>query len=293
LLTEMEHHSNLVPWLMLSQVLGFELRYLGVDDAGRLDLSDLDHKLDGARVVAISAMSNVLGTINPIASIARAAHDNGAIVVVDGAQSVPHLVTDVKALGADFLAFSAHKMQGPTGIGVLWGRRDLLEGMPPFLGGGGMILDVKLDGFGPSEPPWRFEAGTPPIAQAVGLAAAVDYIEALGMANITAHERRVTDYAIKAIGEHLGDDCRIFGPPAGDDRGGVLSIAYRDVHAHDIAQVLDQFGVCVRPGHHCAKPLMTRLGVSATARASIGLYNWESEIDALIEGLDHVGKVFG
>jgi len=293
LLTEMEHHANLVPWLMLAESIGLELRYLPVDGAGRLDLSDLDRKLDGAKVVAVTAMSNVLGTINPIPLLAEAAHRQGALVVVDGAQSVPHLVTDVKALGADFLAFSAHKMEGPTGIGVLWARRELLESMPPFLGGGGMILDVTLERFRPAEPPWRFEAGTPPIAEAVGLGAAVDYLGGIGMERIGAHERLLTAYAIDALTDRLGGDFRIFGPPAGGDRGGVLSFAYRDVHAHDLAQVLDQFGVCVRPGHHCAKPLMRRLGVNATARASIGLYNDEHDIDTLIEGLKHVGTVFG
>ncbi len=292
-LTEMEHHSNLVPWLILSQAIGIELRYLPVDAHGRLDLCDLDRVLDGASAVAVSAMSNVLGTISPIPFIAEAAHRHGAVVVVDGAQSVPHLVTDVKALGADFLAFSAHKMQGPTGIGVLWARRELLEAMPPFLGGGGMILDVALDRFSPAEAPWKFEAGTPPIAEAVGLAAAVDYLTGTGMERIVAHERALTTYALGALQERFGDECTVFGPPAGGDRAGVLSLAYRDVHAHDLAQVLDQFGVCVRPGHHCAKPLMRRLGVSATARASIGLYNDESDIDTLIEGLAHVGTVFG
>ena len=293
LLTEMEHHANLVPWLMLAESIGLELRYLPVDTDGRLDLSDLDRLLDGAKVLAITAMSNVLGTINPVPTIAEAAHRAGAVVVVDGAQSVPHLVTDVTALGADFLAFSAHKMEGPTGIGVLWARAELLDGMPPFLGGGGMILDVSLTGFGPAEPPWRFEAGTPPIAEAVGLAAAVDYLTGVGIERIVAHERLLTAYAIDALHDRLGEDCTIFGPPAGGDRGGVISLAYRDVHAHDLAQVLDQFGVCVRPGHHCAKPLMRKLGVTATARASIGLYNDERDIDTLIEGLNHVGTVFG
>jgi cysteine desulfurase/selenocysteine lyase len=292
-LTEMEHHANLVPWLILAESVGLELRYIPVDGHGRLDLADLDEIVDGAKVLAVTAMSNVLGTINPVPAIAEVAHRNGALVVVDGAQSVPHTVTDVKSLGADFLAFSSHKMQGPTGIGVLWARRELLEAMPPFLGGGGMILDVALDRFTPAEPPWRFEAGTPPIAEAVGLGAAVDYLNGLGMEQIVAHERLLTAYAIEALHERLGADCTIFGPPAGGDRGGVLSLAYRDVHAHDLAQVLDQFGVCVRPGHHCAKPLMRRLGVNATARASIGPYNDERDIDTLIEGLNHVGTVFG
>jgi cysteine desulfurase/selenocysteine lyase len=292
-LTEMEHHANLVPWLMLAEERDVELRYLRVDDQGRLDLSDLDRLVEGARLVAVSAMSNVLGTINPLADISAAAHRAGAVVVADGAQSVPHLPVDVTALGVDALAFSAHKMLGPTGIGVLWAKDELLASMPPFLGGGGMILDVRLDRFLAAEPPQRFEAGTPPIAEAIGLAAAVDYLSALGMDRVREHERRLTDYAMGALADRLGDDLVIFGPPAGPDRGGVLSLAYRDIHAHDLAQVLDQYGVCVRPGHHCAKPLMRKLGVPATARASIGLYNDEHDIDVLIEGLEAAGRLFG
>ncbi len=292
LLTEMEHHANLVPWLMLSDQTGIELRYLTVDADGRLDLSDLDRKLDGVKVVAISAMSNVLGTIPPLQEITAAAHAAGALVVADGAQLVPHMPVDVQALGVDFLAFSAHKMHGPTGIGALWARAELLESMPPFLGGGGMILDVRLDRFVPADPPHRFEAGTPPIAEAVGFAAAVDYLEGLGMARVRAHEEQLTEYAMSAIAERLGSACRVFGPPAGRDRGGVLSLGFRDVHPHDLAQVLDQYGVCVRPGHHCAKPLMRVLGVTATARASIGTYNDERDIDTLIEGLTEAGRLF-
>ncbi len=293
LLTEMEHHANLVPWLQLADERGIELRYLPVDGDGRLDLSDLDRLVDGVKLVGVSAMSNVLGTINPLARISEAAHAAGAVVVADGAQSVPHLPVDVAALGVDFLAFSAHKMLGPTGIGVLWGRADLLDAMPPFLGGGGMILDVRLDRFLPADSPQRFEAGTPPIAEAIGLAAAIDYLQAVGMDRIRAHEQRLTRYALGALADRLGPDCRVFGPPAGDDRGGVLSLAFRDVHAHDLAQVLDQFAVCVRPGHHCAKPLMRQLGVPATARASFGLYNREDDVDVLIEGLAEAGRLFG
>jgi len=292
-LTEMEHHSNIVPWQMLAAEVGCQLRYIPVDGQGRLDLSDLDRLLDGAKVVGVSAMSNVLGTINPLDQISRAAHRAGALVVADGAQSVPHLPTDVKALDVDFLAFSGHKMLGPTGIGVLWARASLLSGMAPFLGGGGMILDVNLERFLPAEPPARFEAGTPPIAEAVGLRAAVEYLNGLGMERVRAHEQALTAHAMTALADHFGSRLRIFGPPAGPDRGGVLSLALDDVHAHDIAQVLDQFGVCVRPGHHCAKPLMRRLGVPATARASIGVFNDEHDIDVLIEGLDEVGRLFG
>jgi cysteine desulfurase/selenocysteine lyase len=293
LVTEMEHHANLVPWLMLAEERGIALRYIPLDGSGRLDLSDLAQLVDGVKLVGVSAMSNVLGTINPVAEIAAVAHAAGALVVVDGAQLVPHAPIDVTTLGADFLAFSAHKMMGPTGIGVLWARRELLEAMPPFLGGGGMFLDVKLDSFRAAPPPARFEAGTPPIAEAVGLSAAVGYLSDIGMDRIRAHELELTNYALARLDEKLGSDCRVFGPPAGPDRGGVISIAYRDVHAHDLAQVLDQFGVCVRPGHHCAKPLMRKLGVQATARASLSLFSDEHDIEVLIEGLVEAGRLFG
>jgi cysteine desulfurase/selenocysteine lyase len=293
LLSEMEHHANIVPWIMLSEELGLTLRYIPIDGEGRLDLTDLDRLVDGAKLVGISAMSNVLGTINPLAEIAAVAHRAGAVVVADGAQLVPHAPVDVTTLGADFLAFSGHKMMGPTGIGVLWGRGELLQAMPPFLGGGGMILDVKLESFRPAPPPARFEAGTPPVAEAVGLSAAVNYLNDIGMDRIRAHELALTNHALARLEEKLGRDCKVFGPPAGDDRGGVLSIAYRDVHAHDLAQVLDQFGVCVRPGHHCAKPLMRKLGVQATARASLSLFSDEHDIEVLIEGLVEAGRLFG
>jgi len=293
LLTDMEHHSSLVPWLMLAEERGLELRWLEVDDDYRLDLVKLDQLLDGVKLVACTAMSNVLGTIPPFAELARAAHEVGAVVVADGAQSVPHVPTDVGSLGCDFLAFSAHKMLGPTGIGVLWGRRALLEAMPPFLGGGGMIRDVRHDGFTPNELPWKYEAGTPPIAEAVGLGAAVDYLEALGLGAVRAHEMALTAYAQEVLAERFGDDLRIFGPAGTADRGGVLSLAYRDVHPHDLAQVLDEKGVCVRAGHHCAKPLMRRLGVSSLARASFYVYNDASDVDALADALADAGTLFG
>jgi cysteine desulfurase/selenocysteine lyase len=293
LLTEMEHHANIVPWLMLAEEVGLDVRYLPVDGEGRLGLDDLDTLVDGVKLVGISAMSNVLGTINPVAHVATQAHRAGAVVVVDGAQLVPHAPVDVTALGADFLAFSGHKMMGPTGIGVLWARSELLHAMPPFMGGGGMILDVKLDSFRSAPPPARFEAGTPPIAEAIGLTAAVDYLSEIGMDRIRAHELALTGHALARLDEKLGADCHVFGPPAGIDRGGVLSIAYRDIHAHDLAQVLDQFGVCVRPGHHCAKPLMRKLGVQATARASLSLFSDEQDIEVLIEGLVEAGRLFG
>ena len=291
-LTEMEHHANIVPWHMLAAERGIELRWLPVDDDGRLVLDDLEQVLDGAKLLGVTCMSNVLGTLNPIAELATAAHDAGAIIVADACQSVPHLPTDVAALGVDLLAFSAHKMLGPTGIGVLWGREELLESLPPFLGGGEMILDVRKDGFTPNDIPWRFEAGTPPITQAVGLGAAVDYLRAVGMDAVRAHEIALTGYAMEALVERVGDDIRIFGPPEPEARGGVLSFAFRDVHPHDVSQILDEYGVCVRAGHHCAKPLMRRLGVNATARAAFALYNDEHDVDTLVDALDAAGRFF-
>ena len=293
LLNDMEHHSNLVPWLMLAEERGVELRWIPMGDDFRLDLSDLDRILDGVKLVACTTMSNVLGTIPPFARLAEAAHRVGAVIVADGAQSVPHLPTDVRSLGCDFLAFSAHKMLGPTGIGVLWAHRSLLEEMPPFLGGGSMIRDVRRDGFTTNELPLKFEAGTPPIAEAVGLGAAVAYLDALGMEAIHKYEVALTAYAIDTLTERFGDDLRLFGPRSTEDRGGVLSLAYRDIHPHDLAQVLDQQGVCVRAGHHCAKPLMRRLGVAATARASLYVYNDESDVDTLADALAEAGTLFG
>jgi cysteine desulfurase/selenocysteine lyase len=227
-----------------------------------------------------------------VAAVAEAAHAAGAVVVVDAAQSVPHAVTDVAALGCDFLAFSAHKMCGPTGIGVLWGRDELLEAMPAFLGGGEMIRDVRLDRWIPNDIPWKFEAGTPPIAEAVGLGAAVDYLSDLGMEAVRDHERALTGHALSVLTERHGDDLRIFGPPDACDRGGVVSFTYGDIHPHDLSQVLDSAGVCIRAGHHCAKPLMRRFGVGATARASFYLYNDESDVQALSDGLAAAREVF-
>ena len=292
LLTEMEHHANLVPWLMLREERGVELRFLPVTADGQLDLTDLDRLLDGVGLVGVSACSNVLGTLNPVRSLADAAHAVGAVVLVDGAQYVPHVRTRVADLGCDFLAFSSHKMCGPTGIGVLWGREDLLDSMPAFLGGGEMIRDVRLDGWLPNELPWKFEAGTPPIAEAVGLGAAVDYLESLDMAAVREHEVALTTYALRTLAERHGPDLRIFGPVDPAARGGVVSFAYKDIHPHDVSQVLDQAGVCVRAGHHCAKPLMRRLGVGATARASFYVYNDESDVDALSEALLSASDLF-
>jgi cysteine desulfurase/selenocysteine lyase len=293
LLTEMEHHANVVPWLMLAEERDLTLRWLPIDEEGKLVLDDLDQLVEGVKLVGLTCMSNVLGTLNPVTDIARVAHDAGAVVVADGAQSVPHLPTDVSTLGADFLAFSAHKMLGPTGIGVLWAKEELLASLPPFLGGGEMILDVRKDGFTPNDIPWRFEAGTPPITEAIGLGAAVDYLNAVGMDHVRAHELELTEYAMTALTDRFGDDVRIFGPSDPALRGGVLSLAYRDIHPHDLSQILDQYGVCIRAGHHCAKPLMRRLGVNATARASLALYNDRSDVDALVEALAEAGKFFG
>ncbi|MDH4144293.1 MAG: SufS family cysteine desulfurase [Acidimicrobiia bacterium] len=293
LLTYLEHHSNIVPWHMLAAQIGIELRWIPVGADGRLDLADLDRLLDGVKLVAFSAASNVLGTLTPVRAIADAAHAHGATVLVDACQYVPHVPTDVVELGADFIAFSAHKMCGPTGCGALWGRAELLEAMPPFLGGGSMILDVSVDGFSCAEIPQKFEAGTPAIAEAVGFGAAVDYLSALGMENVRDHERRLTAYALRRMREVHGDDVTIFGPAEPGERCGLMSFTYKDVHAHDLAQVLDEAGVCVRAGHHCAKPLMKVLSVPATPRASWYLYNDESDIDALVAALSAADDIFG
>ncbi|MDQ1391904.1 MAG: cysteine desulfurase / selenocysteine lyase [Acidimicrobiaceae bacterium] len=292
LLTEMEHHANLVPWLQLKAERGIELRYLGVDGDGQLILDDLEQLVAGVKLVGLTLVSNVLGTLNPVAEVARVAHAAGALVLVDGAQYTPHFTTRVAELGCDFYGFTAHKMLGPTGIGCLWARESLLEAMPIFLGGGEMIRDVRLDGFTANELPWKFEAGTPPIAEAVGLGAAIDYLLAVGMADVRAHEIELTRYAMESLHERHGDDIRIFGPPDAEKRGGVLSFAYKDIHPHDISQVLDEVGVCVRAGHHCAKPLMRRLGVGATARASLYLYNDEADVDALSSALTSADRLF-
>jgi cysteine desulfurase/selenocysteine lyase len=292
LLTEMEHHANIVPWQMLSAEKGFEIRWVPITPDGQLDLTDLDRLLDGVKMVGCTAMSNVLGTLNPIDRIAEAAHSGGALVTVDASQYVPHLPTDVVAMGADFVSFTGHKMCGPTGIGVLWGRMELLDAIPPFLGGGEMILDVRKDGFTPNSVPHKFEAGTPPIAEIIGLGAAVDYLSELGMEAVREHEVSLTAYALRTLTERYGDDLTIHGPAEPASRGGVLSFVYRDVHPHDISQVLDQHGVCVRAGHHCAKPLMRVLGVPASARASFYVYNDESDVDTLADALQEAGDMF-
>ena len=292
-LTKMEHHANLVPWLMVKEQLGIEIEYIDHNPDGYLELDELDAKLDGAKLISLTLCSNVLGTLNPVKEIAERAHAAGVLVAADGAQYVPHIATDVQDLGIDLLAFTGHKMLGPTGIGVLWAKAELLERMPPFLGGGEMILDVRLDGYTPNELPHKFEAGTPPIAEAIGLAAAAKYLSALGMDRVRAHEIALTEYSFKRFEEAFGHDMVVHGPKNPLDRGGVLSFAYRNVHPHDVSQVLDQFGVCVRAGHHCAKPLMRTLGVAATARASLYIYNDESDVEGLIEAIVATKSFFG
>jgi cysteine desulfurase/selenocysteine lyase len=290
-LTEMEHHSNLVPWQMLAAEKGLRLEFIPVTDEGELDLAAFEMLLaQSPKLVSLAHMSNVLGTINPVTEIAAKAHAAGALALVDGAQSVPHLAVDVQTLGVDFVAFSAHKMCGPTGIGVLWGRQTLLEAMPPFLGGGDMIRRVYLREFKANELPYKFEAGTPAIAEAVGLGAAVEYLTSIGMDAIHAHEREITAYALERLEEVPG--VKVYGPPA-EKKGGVAAFTLDGVHPHDVAQILDRDGVAVRAGHHCAMPLHDRFNLPASARASFYLYTTKGEVDKLIEGLYKVKKVFG
>jgi cysteine desulfurase/selenocysteine lyase len=291
-LSELEHHANVVPWLMLASERGVELRWIPLTPDYRLDLTGIGDRLRGAKLLAISAMSNVLGTINDIGPLARAAHAAGATVLVDASQAAPHLPVDVQEWDADFVAITAHKMLGPSGIGALWARKELLEAMPPFLGGGEMIRDVRKDGFIPNDVPWKFEAGTPAIAEAIGFGAAIDYLEGLGMDEVRRHERELTRYALDALDERLGDRITIYGPRDVDVRGGAISFLFDGIHAHDISQVLDEDAVCVRAGHHCAKPLMRVLGVPATTRASFYVYNDEADADALVESLVKAEKFF-
>ena len=290
-LTEMEHHSNLVPWHMLQVERGIELDFIPVAESGLLDLDAYKTILSqDPKLVSFTHMSNVLGTINPAAEIIRLAHEAGAVTLVDAAQSVPHLHVDVQALDADFLAFSAHKMCGPTGIGALYGKVDLLEKMPPFLGGGDMIKEVKLRSFKPNSLPYKFEAGTPAIAEAVGFGAAVDYLTSVGMENIAAHEHEITEYAIERLDEIPG--VKVFGPDA-QHKGGVAAFTLDGVHPHDVAQILDKDGIAVRAGHHCAQPLHEKFGIPATSRASFYLYNTKDEVDLLVNGIYKVKELFG
>lgn len=291
ILTEMEHHSNLVPWHILKTERGVRLEFIPVTADGLLDLDAYRALLDqGPKLVSFTHMSNVLGTINPAADIIRLAHESGAVTLVDGAQSVPHFAVDVQALDADFLAFSAHKMLGPTGIGVLYGKTKLLEEMPPFLGGGDMIKTVHLREFAPNSLPHKFEAGTPAIAEAVGFGAAVDYLTSIGMEAVAAHEHKITEYALERLEEVPG--LELFGPDA-QDKGGVAAFTFDGVHPHDVAQILDRDGIAVRAGHHCAQPLHEKFGISATSRASFYLYNTKEEVDKLVEGIYKVKEIFG
>ena len=292
-LTHMEHHANIVPWHMLVAELGIVLRWVPLTADGQLDLTDLSTLLDGAKVFSFTAMSNVLGSITPVQQLCAAARAAGALAIVDGCQYVPHNVTDVQAWGADFVAFSSHKMCGPSGVGVLWGREELLDAMPPFLGGGNMIADVRLDGFTTAELPAKFEAGTPPITEVVGLGAAVDFLTGVGMANIRQHEIEVASYAMRTLTERFGSDIQLHGPCNVEMRGATFSFGFRDIHPHDLSQVLDERNVCVRAGHHCAKPLMRLLGVAATARASFYLYNDTADVDTLADALDGASDIFG
>ncbi len=291
LLTEMEHHSNLVPWQILAEQIGIELDFVPVTEDGLLDqdvyLSLLDRR---PKLVAFTHMSNVLGTVNPVREMTVKAHQAGALVLVDGAQSVPHMPVDVEALGVDFFAFSGHKMLGPTGVGILYGRLELLEEMPPFLGGGDMIRRVRLDGFSPNELPYKFEAGTPAIAEAIGLGAAVEYLQTIGMEKVHQYEQALIRHAIERLEEVPG--VKVLGPSA-EKKGGVAAFTFEGVHPHDIAQIMDQYGLAVRAGHHCAMPLHEKYGLPASTRASFYLYNNAAEIGKMMEGLLRVREVFG
>lgn len=291
-LSHMEHHANVVPWHMLAAERGIELRWIPMTSDYQLDLSGLDALLDGASLLAITAMSNVLGTINDIRFLADAAHARDALVLVDACQYVPHAATDVQAWDADFVAFSAHKLLGPSGIGALWARETLLDAMPPFLGGGEMIRDVRLDGFTTNDLPWKFEAGTSAIAEAIGFGAAIDYLEHLGMDAVREHEMRLTRYMLDSLRARFPDSLTVYGPLDISVRGGAVSFLFDGIHAHDVSQVLDGDGVCVRAGHHCAKPLMRQLGVPATTRASTYVYNDEDDVDMLIESLARAERFF-
>jgi cysteine desulfurase/selenocysteine lyase len=293
LTTQLEHHSNLVPWQLLAEKTGAELRYIPSDAHGNLVLDRLDDLLEGVKLVALAHVSNTIGSIAPLEVIIPRAHAAGAIVLLDAAQSVPHMPVDVRALDVDFLAASGHKMCGPTGIGFLYGKRALLEAMPPFLTGGDMIKRVSYETTSFNELPWKFEAGTSNIADAIALGAAVDYLREIGLDWIRAHEIRLTAYALEALRPLEPRGLQVYGPPRAEDRAGVISFNFADIHAHDLASILDTEGVCVRAGHHCTMPLMEKMGWPATARASFYLYNTEEDVDALVAALEKAATVFG
>jgi cysteine desulfurase/selenocysteine lyase len=289
--TEMEHHSNLVPWQLLAQRTGAEFRYIPIDEDGRLIDSAIDERIDErTKVVAFVHQSNALGTVNPVRRLVQRARAVGALSIVDAAQSAPHRPLDVQQLGADFVGFTGHKLYGPTGVGVLWGRYELLAALPPFLGGGEMIETVDLSGTTFAAPPHRFEAGTPMIAEAIGLGAAIDYVSGIGMAEIQAHEEALTRHALEALATLPG--VRIIGPNSPVERGATISFTVKGVHPHDVSQLLDEQGIAVRAGHHCARPVCVRYGVPATTRASFGVYTTPAEIDALVAGLARVQELF-
>ncbi len=288
LITEMEHHSNIVPWQIMQEQLGFTLRYVPITDGGLLDLSELDTLLnERTKLFAFVHVSNVLGTVNPAAELVKAAHAVGALALIDASQSVPHMPVDVQALDADFLVFSGHKLCGPTGIGILYGKRDLLEAMPPFMGGGDMIREVKMSGSRWNTLPYKFEAGTPAIAEGIGLGAAVDFLQEVGMDWIWQHEHALTSYAYERLAQVEG--LHILGP---EQRGGLIAFTLGEVHPHDLSAVLDADGVAIRAGHHCAQPIHDRLGIVASARASFYLYNTFEEVDKLVVGLEKAGQIF-
>jgi cysteine desulfurase/selenocysteine lyase len=290
--TEMEHHSNLVPWQLLAQRTGAEFRYIPIDEDGRLVDSAIDERIDEhTKVVSFVHQSNALGTVNPVSRIVARAKAVGAISIVDAAQSAPHRPLDVQALGADFVGFTGHKLYGPTGVGVLWGRYELLAALPPFMGGGEMIETVDMSGTTYAAPPHRFEAGTPMIAEAIGLGAAIDYLSAIGMSEVQAHEESLTAYGLQALNTVPG--LKVIGPNSPDDRGATISFTLKGIHPHDVSQLLDEQGIAVRAGHHCARPVCVRYGIPATTRASFGIYTTSGEIDALIAGLARVQEMFG
>ncbi|MGB6837353.1 MAG: cysteine desulfurase [Dehalococcoidia bacterium] len=291
-LSVMEHHSNLIPWQLVARNTGAQLRFIDIDEQGRLLRGDVERLIgERTRVVSITQMSNVLGTINPVKEIGERAHRAGALMVVDAAQSVPHMPVDVQDLDCDFLAFSAHKMLGPTGVGVLYGKRELLQEMDPFLGGGEMIKRVRLEEATWNDLPWKYEAGTQSIADVIAFGAAIEYLQGLGMENVRAHEVELLDYALRRLSEV--PKLTIYGPTTSEERGGAISFNYADLHPHDLGTVLDHHGVAIRAGHHCAQPLMARLDCVATARASFYVYNREDEVDALIAGIHAAARLFG